>query len=76
VAAPNRLKALMERKATPTDRSEQEIAGYRDVIDTIHTSYRDISFTPNLVLQLHRDLFKYTPDTRVFSGRNAAWFIS
>ncbi len=63
VAEPKRLKALMERKTTPSDRSEQEIAGYRDVLDTIHSSYRDISFTPNVVLQLHRDLFKYTPET-------------
>jgi Fic family protein len=63
VAEPKRLRALMEKTATPENRSEQEIAGYRDVLDTIHRSYRDISFTPNIVLQLHRDLFKYTTET-------------
>ena len=62
VAEPKRLKELMEKKTAPSDRSEQEIAGYRDVLNTIHSSYRDISFTPNIVLQLHRDLFNYTPE--------------
>jgi Fic family protein len=62
VADPTRLKALMERKIAPLDRSEQEIAGYRDVLNTIHSSYRDVSFTPNIVMQLHRDLFNYTAE--------------
>lgn len=63
VAPPKRLKALMRDKTKPQNRSEQEIAGYRDVLGTIHASHAAMPFTPNLVLQLHRDLFKYT-DTR------------
>src|SRR6056297_2264940 len=41
------------------DRSEGEIAGYRDVLNTIHTSYDAIPVNPNIILQLHRDLYKY-----------------
>src|SRR6056297_686894 len=41
------------------DRSEGEIAGYRDVLNTIHTSYDAIPIKPNIILQLHRDLYKY-----------------
>jgi len=41
------------------DRSEGEIAGYRDVLNTIHTSYEAIPINPNIILQLHRDLYKY-----------------
>ena len=55
-----RLKALVENRAQPVDRSEQEIAGYRDVLSTIHFSHADIPVSSNIVLQFHRDLFKYT----------------
>ncbi len=57
-----RLKALIENRTQPLDRSEQEIAGYRDVLGTIHASFKDIPFSANIVLQFHRDLFTYTTD--------------
>jgi hypothetical protein len=37
-----RIKKLVTEKTTPRDRSEQEIAGYRDVLTTIHTNYNHI----------------------------------
>lgn len=55
-----RLTELVRNKVTPTNRSEGEIAGYRDVLSTIHASAADIPLTKNIVLQLHRDLLKYT----------------
>jgi Fic family protein len=55
-----RIKELVSEKTTPRDRSEQEIAGYRDVLNTIHSSYAYIPFTPGVVLQLHRDLYQFT----------------
>ena len=58
-AAPARLKALMKDKTAPQNRSEQAIAGYRDVLNTIHARHADIPVTSNVVLQLHRDLFAY-----------------
>jgi Fic family protein len=61
ITAPlERIKELVAEKTTPRDRSEQEIAGYRDVLTTIHTSYAHIPFTPGVVLQLHRDLYQFT----------------
>ncbi|MAJ62365.1 MAG: cell filamentation protein Fic [Alphaproteobacteria bacterium] len=59
-APPERLKALLAEKTTPQDRSEGEIAGYRDVLATIHGAAMDIPFTDAVVLQLHRDLMKYS----------------
>ena len=41
-------------------RSEQEIAGYREVLATIHESYEYIQLLPNIILQLHRDLYSYS----------------
>jgi Fic family protein len=72
-APPQRLRALMAEKTKPQDRSEQEIAGYRDVLNTIHGNHEGMRFTASLVLQLHRDLFKYTstPGGRWKSTQNA-----
>jgi Fic family protein len=61
VTAPHdRIRQLVAEKTSPRDRSEQEIAGYRDVLNTIHANYADMRFTTGLVLQLHRDLYKFT----------------
>ncbi len=61
VTAPiERIKALVAEKTSPRDRSEQEILGYRDALNTIHTSYPDIPFTTNVVLQFHGNLYRYT----------------
>lgn len=54
-----RLKELVAKKAEPVNRNEKEIAGYRDVLSTIHESYEYISVTPNSILQLHRDLYSF-----------------
>jgi Fic family protein len=61
VVPADRLKALMAQKTTPRNRSESEVAGYRDVLSTVHASHEHIPLTPNVVLQLHRDLFQFVP---------------
>jgi Fic family protein len=55
-----RLKELIEKKATPKNRSEAEIAGSRDVLNLIHPAAKDIPFTEKVVQQMHRDLMSYT----------------
>ncbi|MBT1181946.1 Fic family protein [Bifidobacterium sp. CP2] len=55
-----RLNAIVMEKTTPRNRAEEEITGYRDVLATIHESHDYIPLTPNVILQLHRDLFRYT----------------
>ncbi|MBR4295494.1 MAG: Fic family protein [Clostridia bacterium] len=55
-----RLKSLVANKTTPRTRNEQEIAGYRDVLSTIHESYDFIPVKPSIILQLHRDLYKFS----------------
>ena len=55
-----RLKKLVTNKTTPRSRNEQEIAGYRDVLSTIHESYEFIPVRPSIILQLHRDLYKFS----------------
>ena len=55
-----RLEELVSQKAEPRNRSEQEIAGYREVLSTIHEGYEYITPRPNIILQLHRDLYSYS----------------
>lgn len=54
-----RLKKLVMDKTTPKNRAEQEIAGYRDVLNTIHDNYDYIQIKPGIILQLHRDLYRF-----------------
>ena len=64
VTAPKaRLAELVAQKTTPKNRSEGEIAGYRDVLATVHENAPYIGLTENVVLQLHRDLMKYGTGT-------------
>lgn len=61
VLAPHkRIRELVDEKTSPRDRPEQEIAGYRDVLNTIHANHQGIRLSKGVVQQLHRDLFKYT----------------
>lgn len=55
-----RLRKLVINKTTPKSRNEQEIAGYRDVLSTIHENYDFIPVKPSIILQLHRDLYKFS----------------
>lgn len=59
VITDKRLKGIMKNDTDPLDRSEGEIAGYRDVLSTIHASYDAIPLNQNIILQLHRDLYQY-----------------
>ncbi len=55
-----RLKQLISKKTTPRNRDEEEILGYKNVLETIHENYEAIPIKSNYILQLHRDLLKYT----------------
>lgn len=66
-----RLKELVKHKAEPKNRSELEIVGYRDVLATIHENFDYIDITPNIILQLHRDLYAFSNAAAGGSFKNA-----
>ena len=66
-----RLEELVSKKAEPRNRSEQEIAGYREVLSTIHEGYEYINLRPNIILQLHRDLYSYSQGAAGGSYKNS-----
>jgi Fic family protein len=71
-APPKRIAELVQEKTTPQNRSEEEIAGYRKVLDTIHSSAEHIPFKRSIVEQFHRDLYSFTatPGGRFKSSQN------
>jgi Fic family protein len=71
-----RMKQLIEEKTTPRNRDEQEIAGYRDILNTIHESYRYIPLKAEVILQLHRDLLSYTDKSFGGHFKNTQNFIN
>src|ERR1044072_9225689 len=62
VASHDRIVKIVQKKVKPANRSEQEIAGYRDVLNTIHANHANMKFSVNLILQMHRDLLKFTTE--------------
>lgn len=59
VTTNTRIRQLVEEKTTPRNRDEQEIAGYRDVLNVIHENFDAIPVTKNYILQLHKILYSH-----------------
>ena len=59
VTTNTRIKQLVTEKTTPKNRNEQEIAGYRDVLNIIHENFDEIPITKNYILQLHKILYSH-----------------
>lgn len=60
VTTSTRIKQLFEEKTSPRNRNEDEIMGYRDVLNTIHESHDYIPIRPSYILQLHKELLAKT----------------
>ena len=66
-----RLDELVEEKTEPKNRNEEEIAGYREVLNTIHENYDYIVARSNVILQFHRDLYIYNSGSTGGNFKNA-----
>ena len=71
ITTDDRLKKLVREKTMPQSSSEKEIAGYRDVLAAIHESHDYIPPKPSIILQLHRDLYKYSSKSIGGSFKNS-----
>ena len=76
VTTDTRIRQLVEQKTTPRNRSEQEIAGYRDVLSIIHESFDAIPITRNYILQLHKILYSHTNNPIAGQTKNVQNYIS
>lgn len=71
-----RLKQLVSEKTTPKNRDEEEIAGYRDVLNVIHESYEYIPMSSNYILQLHKMLYSHSSKAIGGTFKNVQNYIS
>lgn len=56
-----RIQGIVLENTNPENRSEQEIAGYRDALTLIHESAREMDFTTGVIRQLHTMMYRYLP---------------
>lgn len=76
VTTSTRIKQLVEEKTAPKNRDEQEIAGYRDVLNIIHESFDAIPITQNYILQLHKILYSHMNNPLAGRTKNVQNYIS
>ena len=76
VTTSTRMKQLVEEKTTPKNRNEQEIAGYRDVLNIIHESFDAIPISQNYILQLHKILYSHMNNPMAGRTKNVQNYIS
>ena len=71
-----RIKQLVKEKTTPKNRNEEEIAGYRDVLNIIHESFDAIPLTQNFILQLHKIMYSHMNNPMAGRTKNVQNYIS
>ena len=76
VTTNTRIRQLVEEKTTPKNRDEQEIAGYRDVLNAIHDSFDVIPISRNYILQLHKIMYSHMNNPLAGQIKNIQNYIS
>lgn len=76
VTTSTRIRQLVEEKTTPRNRDEQEIAGYRDVLNLIHENFDAIPITQNYILQLHKALYSHMNNPMAGRTKSVQNYIS
>ena len=63
ITAPReRILALIQENTAPQNRSEQEIAGYRDALNLIHGNHADLPVSVDTVRRFHELMMQYTTE--------------
>lgn len=76
VTTNTRIKQLVNEKTTPKNRNEQEIAGYRDVLNVIHESFDAIPITRNYILQMHKIMYSHMNNPLAGQTKNVQNYVS
>lgn len=76
VTTSTRIRQLVEEKTRPRNRDEQEIAGYRDVLNIINESYDVIPLSQNYILQLHKILYSHMNNPMAGRTKNVQNYIA
>lgn len=76
VTTNTRIRQLVQDRTTPKNRDEQEIAGYRDVLNVIHDSFDIIPASQNYILQLHKILYNHMNNPMAGKTKSVQNYIS
>lgn len=76
VTTNTRIKQLVAEKTTPKTRDEQEIAGYRDVLNLIHEDFDAIPITKNYILQMHKIMYSHMNNPMAGRTKSVQNYIS
>ena len=70
------IRQLVEEKTAPKNRDEQEIAGYRDVLNIIHENFDAIPISQRYILQLHKILYSHMNNPMAGKTKSVQNYIS
>ena len=76
VTTRTRIRQLVEEKTMPRNCDEQEIAGYRDVLNIIHESFDAIPLSQNYILQLHKIFYSHMNNPMAGRTKNVQNYIA
>jgi len=60
ITSDERIAAIVNQNSAPLNHDEQEIAGYRDALNSIHTGYAFLDFREADILLLHKTILSLT----------------
>jgi len=60
VTTDKRIEEIVNQSSEPLNHNEQEIAGYRDALNAIHSGFENIAVDEQNILNLHSILLSYT----------------
>lgn len=72
VTSDERIRDIVMRGGTPNNHSEEEIAGYRDALNLIHTETESLGFNRDTILNLHSMLRTKRSDRHAYKDRDNA----
>jgi len=62
VTTDKRIKEIVVENSAPRNHDEEEIAGYRDVLNMIHNDYRKMKLDEESILKMHGDMMSHTEE--------------
>lgn len=60
ITSNERIVSIINQNSTPLNYDEEEIAGYRDALNLIHTQYKTLQFNEQTILDLHKTMLQLT----------------
>lgn len=71
-----RAEAIVQGKVNDLSRPESIFLGYYELIQTIDDAYEYMAIRPNIILQLHRDMYSYVNKSLGGNYRNACIYVN